>query len=1398
MSQPSLHWNRYLRTRTGTIDLSDEGFLRQPLFDPNSGVLPEIVRFADIAEIPCLVLLGELGMGKSHLMQTEYQKLFADIRGTSDRALLVNLGLYGDENRLLREIFENPEFVKWHQGQHQLYLFLDSLDECLVQVRRVTGILANEFSKYSRERLFLRLACRTSEWANSFEKQLSELWGDSATQVFELTPLTRQNVIEAANAYAVDADAFIQEVRRKDVTAFAINPVTLQFLLNVFRTSNTLPATRTELYERGCRYLCEDPNEERRDADLIGDLSPDIRLSIASRIAALSIFGKKSAIWTGMEQVETVSDDLLVREILGTERKEELNIQLNEQMVRETLSTGLFSSRGSQRMGWAHQTYGEFLAALYVTRHNLDMKQILSLVQSAQDPYHKIVPQLQEAAAWIANMRADIFDAIVGSEPEILLRADIATSSPENRTILTQSLLNHFEQGKLHDRDWELNGRYAKLAHPGLDEQLKPYVLDRNKTVLVRRNAIEIAEACRLTTLQRELLNLSLDDTESLPVRVSAAFSLSKIGDNETKSLLRNLALQDNPTDEQDDLKGSALFALWPQQVTTQEVLGALTPPKRSSYFGIYEMFLSRQLVPHVPLADLPFALEWVGEQIIPESTSIFYSDILDGIIVRAWEHLDAPGVLDAFARTALKRLRNHHQLVGPYSDLPALNQDNFVKRLLEHSEKRHWIVEALVPLISEPAKEMYLLAYSRQPLIVHTDLEWVLDHLKTAQSKQAQDFWLAALPFVFDLRDRNQTQVVSRLGKKIPSVASVLAQMRKQYKRGLEIQKKWERERKDASPLIKPPPAERIAHCLDAIKAGKTEQWWNLNLQMSLEKDSRHYSEREADLTTLPGWKNASDEIRTRILHAAELYLIHEKPDDSVWEPNTLHRPSMAAYRAFLLLRKQTPAVFEKLPNEIWQAWSPVFFTYPNGLSSSDIRELHHEVVAMAYARAQKEITDCLLVMLDREDKAGSGLYTLNHLELCWDENLKRVLMELAKNKEWKPASFGSLLRELLRHGVDEAKVLATSTLTVPIAQDGDARERALLCAQALAAHANDAGWSTLWHVILNDTTFGHELVERLANRFETRESHFFYNLREQEVADLFLWLEEQFPHEQDPQVEGTHSPSSREMIGQWRNMALQSLERRGTLEACRALERIIALRPDLEYPRWVLVDAQKRFRRDNWTPPNPEAILTLAANHEYRLVQNGDQLLATIVDSLRRLGRKLHGETPMVQFLWDAIGRDEYRPKEEAAVSDLVQIHLEDDLKGRGIILNREVQIRRGERTDIHVDAISHSSTNGEYERITVIIETKGSWNRDLEAAMRTQLYERYLLGTGTHHGIYLIGWFNSASWSQRDRRRRAAARRLCPTKEWTQQHYDEQARELSSSESHIECVVLDTSLE
>jgi len=190
----------------------------------------------------------------------------------------------------------------------------------------------------------------------------------------------------------------------------------------------------------------------------------------------------------------------------------------------------------------------------------------------------------------------------------------------------------------------------------------------------------------------------------------------------------------------------------------------------------------------------------------------------------------------------------------------------------------------------------------------------------------------------------------------------------------------------------------------------------------------------------------------------------------------------------------------------------------------------------------------------------------------------------------------------------------------------------------------------------------------------------------------------------------------------------------------------------PELDWLKWVLLEAQDITRRRTWVPPQPDEILKVASHSELRLVQSGDQLLEVVVESLKRLEAKLQGETPAAQFLWDQIiSKNAWRPKDENSFSDYVKIHLDENLKQRGVVVNREVEIRRGagpnrgERTDIHVDAVAHNTDGEAYDSVTVIIEVKGCWHPELDHAMKTQLVDRYLKDNRCQHGLYLVGWFN-----------------------------------------------------
>jgi hypothetical protein len=151
---------------------------------------------------------------------------------------------------------------------------------------------------------------------------------------------------------------------------------------------------------------------------------------------------------------------------------------------------------------------------------------------------------------------------------------------------------------------------------------------------------------------------------------------------------------------------------------------------------------------------------------------------------------------------------------------------------------------------------------------------------------------------------------------------------------------------------------------------------------------------------------------------------------------------------------------------------------------------------------------------------------------------------------------------------------------------------------------------------------------------------------------------------------------------------------------------------------------------------------------------------------------------------------------PKDENELSDHIAIHLQRDLEGQGLIVNREVTMRRGNANDILVDAVSRSGTN-QHDRITLVCEVKGCWNEELMTSMKTQLHERYLLQSGIRRGIYIVVYCDGPRWvaSTRNKRHRAP---ISHTLAEIRDQLDKQAHDLSTDGFHISAVVLDANFE
>jgi hypothetical protein len=272
------------------------------------------------------------------------------------------------------------------------------------------------------------------------------------------------------------------------------------------------------------------------------------------------------------------------------------------------------------------------------------------------------------------------------------------------------------------------------------------------------------------------------------------------------------------------------------------------------------------------------------------------------------------------------------------------------------------------------------------------------------------------------------------------------------------------------------------------------------------------------------------------------------------------------------------------------------------------------------------------------------------------------------------------------------------------------------------------------------------------------------------------------------------------RENVSAFRDGVLQGLQRCGTIEAWREMERLADALPELSWLRWAAVETRTITLRRSWIPPTPQALLQLVCQRDRRLVESGEQLLEVVLESLRRLGGDLQGETPAAPDLWNRLEGDAFRPKSENEFSDYVARHLRRDIQSRGIVVNREVEIRRGEgkgegeRTDIHIDAVIAGHRPREYDRISVIVEVKGCWNRGLKEDMKGQLHDRYLRDNSCRHGLYLIGWFSCEQWDQKDYRKGGTPRW---TAEQAQRHFDDQAVALSRDGVCTRALVLNVAL-
>jgi hypothetical protein len=254
--------------------------------------------------------------------------------------------------------------------------------------------------------------------------------------------------------------------------------------------------------------------------------------------------------------------------------------------------------------------------------------------------------------------------------------------------------------------------------------------------------------------------------------------------------------------------------------------------------------------------------------------------------------------------------------------------------------------------------------------------------------------------------------------------------------------------------------------------------------------------------------------------------------------------------------------------------------------------------------------------------------------------------------------------------------------------------------------------------------------------------------------------------------------------------NSVISHLISFGSEDACNALEDILHERPKLDWIASAILRCRENLRRRVWQVPTPTVLLRMLEDSQNRLIRNGDDLLQVLMASIDRYQKNL-----LLEDLWNT--RPCNTPKSEKHLSNHLIRHLHNDLRGRNVIANREVEIEtfghgtEGERVDILVETFIRDQRK---DTIKVVIEVKGCWNKHLLTSMEAQLANGYLTDKGISHGIYCVGWFLCPAWKGPDKGRLTVAESWNLTVESAIARLDFQAADLSRADRSIKAFVLD----
>jgi len=1268
----------------------------------------------------CLVMLGEMGIGKTTELETEVAALKKEGKTT----LYVKGIQINDKNELRRKTEETDTFRTWQNASGDLYLFIDGFDEALLRNEAFAHDLLEmlEDHREHSERLYLRITSRPFDWHNEMAGEtFASMWESNAVEVIKLCILRHRDVALTLSKNGLKESDFFKVVTRLKIGYLASQPITLKLLLAEYSRNQKLSSSKVDIFNHGTLRLCEDDNPNRQKLRSHRNKMPaEDAQRFAGSLAMLGIFSRRPLIYTGKPSIYKSNADLEHASIHATGTLIQNYLNTGSANVQAVIETSLFEGLDDYLFTWKHRSYAEYLAAKAIVDTKVNPKQIRQLIVSHVDNAgnERIVPELRGMVSWLISMDSDYLHMVKNIDPEVCINADLTGVDDVTKLEIAKAFLDKNEAVEVSVPKWRT--WYHQLRCAGLSSVLKEYIENKTLKADTRYLAIEIANDCKCIDLHKELLSVTLDASENTDIRGVAAKAVSAVYPDDKLNDLRPLLDVSNEEDPNDYIFAAGISRLWPSVINTQKLLKHLETHKANDNFtGSYAMFCSYDLPDNLKPSELPNAILWAGELspwgIGPKNRAA------EGILKRGFEEIEDQDVCSALAQAFLDWSRRLHAFWECDKE-NSLGSSSTRFRFYNH------VLQALQGKDSEQGRN----AGGWSPQVIRPewrreDLLWIIDTLP-GDNDDAQKGFLLQLAsryiLSYPLPSENNVEHAAFMKKlELLSVESHFAQkvidnLNQKFQniraQRMQAQKQAERELAELDKKIIGTPVEDAYHCnalFDAVTIIAREHF-----------KGKLYDVNEPQIVVggLP-----SDLFKKTTVFAKKYLTLHS-PDLAV--PNTYNNEN--GKRAVSLLWHAE----QKWPEDnhnILLRWIPaLLYTWETG-------DEHLRGDILPYLEKEynedflKAVSDCFSVHTMQKEPNFQWINILNDVD-ARTIVIDHILPYLKKRKSRKNMqSFHALLEFAVGQGGDQV-ITYTTYLLKTYKKTNTAL--AASAAQKLILYWPEHAFEKVLRVFENTPEVGILAIADTPQGGQINQIGDLQNhLKPNQIARLVIWLQEHFPN--------IDSLTGFANVAGLKRGLITTLAAMGSKDALDAIEILIKKFSKDNWFKRIKSDIYNNIAMLKYERQSPEKLIELFGKPARRLVSSERVLQNVVLEALDDVRSEILGSKPscLPDFYSDKDGGIKY-PKAEEDFSRVIARLLKPQLEERNIAIVLEERTNLKDRLDISFISFQDG------RQFNVIVESKCCWNPESRRRkMEEQLAGKYMkFGATTRYGVFLVGWY------------------------------------------------------